>query len=136
MTLHRAVSARGLRPEDNACGGTGSTPARHDNPALTELRHQLGDDRIVDLFVADFLAVVGERVSSVGQLMRTCQAEECVTALFTLETSGAMVGADRLAQAARDMRRALPRGDHAENDRLYALLQAAGHDVPVDIDHE
>ncbi len=86
----------------------------------------MNDDDVVDLFVADFFAALTDRIRDVAGLLVENRTEACVTVLFTLETSGAMVGADELARAAAALRRAVSGGDGPRIGQLYASLVAAG----------
>lgn len=86
----------------------------------------MNDDVVVDLFVADFLAALANRIRDVGGLLSENRTEACVTALFTLETSGAMIGADELTRAAAALRRAVSDGDGPRIGQLYASLVTVG----------
>ncbi len=106
-------------------GDLGGEPAEEEpslarNPSLEQLRRDLNDDVAVDNFVADFLDLLDIRLTGLQRLLQRGRIEDAVTALLTIETSGLMVGADDLADAAAELRRAV---GVANTARVPALLE-------------
>lgn len=99
---------------------------RPENPILRVLRQQVADDAVVDQFIADFLALLDDRMLGLRQLLDAGRAEDSVTRLLSIETSSAMVGAEELAEAAAALIRVLDGGASDQVDDTYGeLLRAA-----------
>lgn len=96
-----------------------------DNPALRQLRADLGDDSAVDHFVADFVGLLDDRLAGLHHLLARRRIEAVVTALLTIETSSVMVGADRLAAGAKELREAFSSDTSAVPGLLERLEGAA-----------
>lgn len=91
---------------------------------LDGLRDELGD-AAVERFLANYLALLEDRIAEIGRLIGQDRFEEGITLLLTLETSSHMVGADELSLRAAALRLAL---GHRQSDTgvLYADLARAG----------
>lgn len=89
--------------------------------ALDEMREQLGDDAPVARFVANYLALLDQRIVEIGESIQRARRDECITRLLTLETSSHMVGADELSLRAAALRLAVGR-DQADTGMLFAEL--------------
>ncbi len=95
------------------------------NAALDSLRDELGDDSAVSRFLANYLALLDQRIAAIGQALREGRSEECITLLLTLETSSHMVGADDLTLRAAALRLALGHRQ-IDTDALFADVARAG----------
>ncbi len=89
--------------------------------ALDDMREQLGDDAAVARFLANYLALLDERIREIGESIRQGRRDECITRLLTLETSSHMVGADELSLRAAALRLAVGR-DQADTGMLFVEL--------------
>lgn len=89
--------------------------------ALDEMREQLGDDAAVARFVANYLALLDQRIVEIGESIRWGRRDECITRLLTLETSSHMLGADELSLRAAALRLAVGR-HQADTGMLFAEL--------------
>ncbi|MFT4216332.1 MAG: hypothetical protein QM619_03985 [Micropruina sp.] len=121
MSCLPASQSAGKQPDS-----TRQTPCdRATNPALDDLRDQLGDDAAVARFLESFLSLLDLRIQEIGQSVQHGRSDECITRLLTLETSSHMVGADELSLRAAALRMALGRRQ-PDAGLLYAdLVRAA-----------
>ena len=65
-------------------------------------------------FRQDYLDLLESRVVTIQRLVAADQVEPARVALLSLESSSAMVGADELVGAVKQLRTALDHGAHAE----------------------
>ena len=72
----------------------------------------------MDDFRRDYLGLLDDRVARIGELLVAGEAEPARVALLSLESSSAMVGADRLVVVAKRVRGALD-----DQDALAPLLE-------------
>ena len=72
-------------------------------------------------FRRDYLDLLDDRVARIRQLLSDRLTEEARVALLSLESSSAMVGADRLTAVSRRLRSVL--GEGGDRDELPALLE-------------
>ncbi len=66
-------------------------------------RDLVGDVNSCLRFVDDFVAASANRIARVQDAVDNGTLEDALTSLLSLATSGAMIGAHRLARAARDL---------------------------------
>ena len=76
-------------------------------------------DAMMARFVHDYLELLDHRVSSIRSHLEQRNFMTAHVALLSLESTSVMVGADRLAQAAGQLREAVEQGDR---DVVPALL--------------
>lgn len=97
-----------------------------DAGALAQIRLDVGDE-VTDRLVTDFLDRVEGRVARLGALLRAGPADDAITVLLSLETTGRMVGASELAAACAQARAAL--GQNQQDDielHYHRIMRAAG----------
>jgi len=83
-------------------------------------RDLVGDVRSCLRFIDDFVAASGERITRVRRSVDQGVLDDALASLLSLATSSAMVGAEALASAARDL--------HAEATRSGSMpARAAEH---------
>jgi hypothetical protein len=100
------------------------TPIR--STELGDLANEVGHDTgIVERFVVDFLTLLDQRLAAVTEALADSDSDGAITVLRSLETTGAMLGADELVDATTALRNAV-RGDPGRVDeRLLAFLAQA-----------
>jgi HPt (histidine-containing phosphotransfer) domain-containing protein len=96
------------------------------DPAVLErLREELeGDEGVWRVFVQNFIGYLPERIERLRQTLTTGDFRGAMDAVLSLKTSSQMVGAERLAEMAIDLERAL-RNETRENDPAVALPHLA-----------
>jgi hypothetical protein len=83
-------------------------------------------DAMMARFVHDYLELLDHRVSSIRNHLEQRNFMTAHVALLSLESTSVMVGADRLADAAGQLREAVERGDR---DVVPALLAVVGDEA-------
>jgi histidine phosphotransfer protein HptB len=99
------------------------------NPAVLERLHEEleGDEGVWRIFVQNFIGHLPERIERMRQTLTTGDFRGAMDAVLSLKTSSQMVGAERLAEMAMDLERAL-RNDTRETEPAVALPRlAAGY---------
>lgn len=84
------------------------------------------DADVVKRFARDFSTSLEEKMDRLDLRLQADDATGAYDAVLSLTTSSAMVGAERLAQAARVLQRMIAADDLAGARRSTALLRACG----------
>ena len=100
------------------------TPIR--STQLSELANEVGHDTgIVERFVVDFLTLLDQRLAAVTEALAESDNDGAITVLRSLETTGAMLGANDLVEATTALRRAVRDDPGVVDERLRAFTTQA-----------
>jgi hypothetical protein len=93
---------------------------------LGELANEVGHDTgIVERFVVDFLTLLDQRLAAVREALADCDTDGAVTVLRSLETTGAMLGAEDLVAATTALRQAVRDDPGRVDQKLREFLGQA-----------
>jgi predicted negative regulator of RcsB-dependent stress response len=93
------------------------------------------DDAIMARFVADYLALLDQRILSIQAHLKAENFMTAHVAMLSLESTSAMVGAGELAQAVGALRAALDRRDGDAYSELGRAMVTAAARVPEQLGH-
>jgi hypothetical protein len=100
------------------------TPIR--STELGDLANEVGHDTgIVERFIVDFLTLLDQRLAAVVEAIADSDDDGAVTVLRSLETTGAMLGADELVETTTALRRAVRDDPGRVDERLRAFVAQA-----------
>ncbi len=100
------------------------TPIR--STQLGELANEVGHDTgIVERFVIDFLTLLDQRLAAVTEALAESDNDGAITVLRSLETTGAMLGAQDLVTATTELRRAVRDDPGRVDERLREFTAQA-----------
>jgi hypothetical protein len=90
------------------------------------LANEVGHDTgIVERFVVDFLTLLDQRLAAVTEALADSDNDGAITVLRSLETTGAMLGAEELVQATTALRNAVRDDPGRVDERLRAFRAQA-----------
>lgn len=91
------------------------------------------DDAIMARFVADYLALLDQRIGTIQAHLDVGNDTTAQVAMLSLESTSTMVGAVELAQIVADLRAGLERGDRTRFTELNRAMVAAAARVPASL---
>lgn len=96
---------------------------------LRDMERDFSDPAVVERFARDFAATLEEKIVRLQLALQDGDAVGAYDAVLSLTTSSAMVGAERLAQAASALRRSIAADDVPSARRSIALLRSCAADT-------